>query len=103
MRRQKSDEVTYAIARPAFMSVNTSIGWLGMTSALLCAFHSSFLQQKLSNTCVSSLMPRVNSLRILKQHGTLTTYIRPPSSFDDKTILSTFVDASHSNSTSRLC
>lgn len=73
VRRRQYDEVMNAIERSAFMSVNASIGWLGITSSLLCAFHSSFLQKKLSNACVSSLMAQVNSLQVLKRHGTLTT------------------------------
>lgn len=40
VRRRKSTEVVSAIEQSAFMSVNTSIGWFGITSSLLCVFHS---------------------------------------------------------------
>lgn len=103
VRRRQSDEVLNAIERSAFMSINASIGWLGITTSVLCAFHSSSLQQKLPNARVSSLMSQVAALNQLKRYGTLASYVCPPADVSSDVTLVAFADASHSAAASQLC
>lgn len=74
LRRRQCEEKMNAIEENAFISINASIGWLGMTSSVLCAFYSIDL---LNPPKVSALMSQVSALNLLKRFGTLTTYVRP--------------------------
>lgn len=66
-----------AIEHSAFMPINYSIIWLGAVVSPLYAFHSSHLQQKLSNCQVHALVTQVNALQWLKSNGTLIHYTCP--------------------------
>lgn len=101
-RRQVCEEMN-EIESSSFMSINDSIGWLCITSSLLCAFYSSHLQQKLRDACVSALMAQSSAFNVLKRQGTLSTYIRPPSSSRNQVTLIAFADAGHADTASQLC
>ena len=60
------------------MSINSSIGWIGITASPLCYFYSSYLQQQLPNATISTLTNQARCLTILKRHGAITSYPRPP-------------------------
>lgn len=45
-RRRLPDETRTSVERSSFMSVNSSIGWLWISASPLCAFYSSYLQQR---------------------------------------------------------
>lgn len=91
-----------AIEKAAFMSINASIGCLGITALLLCAFCSSHLQQKLYNARVSALMTQATSISHLNCHGTMSSYISPPTSSDHVT-LAAFAHSSHTDTAIQLC
>ena len=100
IRRSQADNTLNTIEKRAFMSLNSSISWLGTVSSPLCAFYASYLQQKLPECKVKSMISQLNSLNILKRYGTLTMYPKPKSSVLN---LVAFADASHSPDTSQLC
>lgn len=67
-----------AIEWTAFISVNASIGWVGITVSVICSFYSSYFQQKLPEAHVSGLMPRGPTITILKLPRTLSFCISSP-------------------------
>lgn len=77
------------------MSIIAGIGWLGVTTSVLCSLYSSFLQQKLKNASVHALIAQSSPLTLLKRYGTLTSYVSPPSNDQDNITLVSFSDASH--------
>ena len=54
-RRQVSEELN-AIEFKAYRSINSSLGWLGTNSSMLCSFYSSLLQQRAPNPKVQDLI-----------------------------------------------
>lgn len=76
-RRKDSDDDINAIEKSAFASVNSSLGWIGTAVSPLCAFYSSYLQQKAPEVKVSHLIEQSNILRKLKKLGTTISYPRP--------------------------
>ena len=77
-RRREIDEQLNDIERSSFMSVNASINWLGITASPLCAFYSSYLQQRMPINNVGNLTLQSAVLRKLQKIGTLTCYPTPP-------------------------
>lgn len=70
IRRKQSKDALSAIERPSFMSVNSSIGWLGIFAYPFCAFYSLFAT-KLPNANVFPLILQSHALRTLKNLGTV--------------------------------
>lgn len=77
-RRGNPDAPLSAYERSDYLSVCASINWLGMTTSPLCAFYSSFLQQKLPDNKVTLLALQSHVLRKLKMIGTSSVYPPPP-------------------------
>lgn len=89
------EEPINEIEGKAFMSINSSIWWLGITASPLCCFYSFYLQQKIYSCQVSTISSQLNALRILKKHGTLSKSIRLSSSEAAEYRLVAFADANH--------
>lgn len=102
-RRSQIDENMNDIERKAFMSINASIGWLGITVSPLCSFVSSYLQQKMGHCRISALSSQFSALKTLKKHGTQTKYIGDMPMGRTQCTLVAFADASHSKDSSQLC
>lgn len=100
VRHRQFDEQLNTIEKRTFMSLNSSISWLETVFLPLCAFYTSYLQQKLPDCQVKSLICQLNSLKTVKRHGTLTMY---PELQSDIINLVAFADASHSRNGSQLC
>ena len=77
LRRQEHDSELNAVERSAFMSLNSSIGWLGIAASPFCAFYASHLQQKLPDARVSVLSLQANGLKVLKKLGTSISFPKP--------------------------
>ena len=61
----------------AFVSVNSSIGWLGTNASMLCSFYSSSLQQRAYSLMVRDLIDQIIGLKVLRKHGTSISYCIP--------------------------
>lgn len=59
------------------MSLNSSVGWLGITSSPFRAFYASYLQQKLSNGDSAALVAQKSACRLLERLGTEIFLKRP--------------------------
>lgn len=88
----KIDEPQNDIERSAFMSMDSSIGWIGLSASPFFAFYASNLQQMLSGATVASLTSQANALRQLKKLGTRISFPRAGSG-DDKLFVTVFADA----------
>ena len=62
-RRKQVTETLNAVELKAFLSVNSSIGWLGTNASLLCSFYSSWLQQRAPHPTVQDLIYPINVLK----------------------------------------
>lgn len=67
-RRAKLNKTMKDIQKKAFMSVTSSIGWLGIIHSTLCSFYASNLQLIIIGRRVSALISQYNALRILKKY-----------------------------------
>lgn len=103
IRRRHGEEKLNNIELSAFKSLNSSISWIGTTASPLCAFYSSYLQQRLPNCTLHDLISQSNALSLLKRNGTLTNYPRPKSGTTCSISLVAFADASHLSDRSNLC
>ena len=77
-RRRQPDDPLNELEKSSFMSVNSSLCWLGMASSPLCSFYDSYLHQKLPSCSVSSIALEARCLTILKRFGSTICYPRPP-------------------------
>lgn len=77
MRRRQIDSDINEIEVKAFMTINAFIGWFGIIASPLCAFYSSYLQQKIPTAKVSVLVSQYIALKTLKRYGTFTAFTRP--------------------------
>lgn len=80
VRRKQTESRLTMVERSAFMSLNSSLGWLGISASPFCSFCSSYLQQKLTDGLVSALISQTNALRSLKRLGTSIHFPRQSSS-----------------------
>lgn len=76
IRRRQVDSACTDVEKSSFMSVNSSLGWLGITASPLCMFYASHLQQMMPSVTVSSVMSQIKYLRLLKKCGKHIAY--PP-------------------------
>ena len=92
-RRRQQSEPLSSIERSCFMSVNSSIGWLGMTASPMFAFYASHLQQMLPQSNISCITAQARYLSVLKKFGTLISYPRPPLNEELSVTVCVFADA----------
>lgn len=101
-RRCQLDDVMNEIEVKSFMSINTSIAWLGITASPYFSFFSSYLQQKMSQRHVGALISQFLALKKMKKSGTVTSYTRP-TECNLKPTLVAFAGASHTKESSQQC
>ena len=92
-RRRQPDSELSDYEKSSYMSVNSSLSWLGITASPLCAFISSYLQQKLPDLNVDSIISQCKYLRLLKSYGTSIHYPVPPKSGCHNISILVFSDA----------
>lgn len=92
-RRREINEQMNEIEKSSFMSVNSSLNWLGITASPLCSFYASFLQQRLPLNTVANLTLQSAVLRKLKRFGTTITYTNPPRNKHYNVSVVVFADA----------
>lgn len=80
IRRLQADSECTAVEKSSFMSVSSSLGWLGIYASPLCSFHPSHLQQMMPSITVNSVISQTMYIRLLKNCGTLITYPTRPTS-----------------------
>lgn len=79
VRRTQTEFNMNMVEHAVFMSLNSSLGWLGISASPFCSFYLSHLRQELPDGGVSALKSQTNALRILKRFGTSVRFSRPPS------------------------
>lgn len=52
----------HSIENGAFVSINSSLGWIGIVMSPLCSFYSSYIQQKSPDIKVSHIIEQTNIL-----------------------------------------
>lgn len=102
-RRKASTDKLNDIEKTSYMSIASSINWLGMTASLHCAYYSSLLQQRIPDNTVSNLQLQQSVLRKLQKIGTTTAYPRPPLNTDLEPSIVVFADAGRHESHGQLC
>lgn len=75
--RRETNFSLNAVQKSAFMSVNSSLGWLGLASSPFCAFYEIYLQQFIPAATVSVLILQSNALSTLNKLGTCVSYPLP--------------------------
>lgn len=73
-RRSQSDEAQNALEKRSFLSVNSSIGWVGVNASPACAVLNSTFEQLSPLAKERDLVSQRHALRELKKHGTLTNF-----------------------------
>ena len=102
LRRKQLDHVLNDVEKSGFSSLNSSLGWLGLTVSPFCAAYASRLQQLLPGVRVSDLTKQVNCLRQLKKLGSVIKYTRPFDEKDYQISVLVFCDAGRSTENARL-
>ena len=95
-RRKDIDEYLNAIELSAFRSVNSKIGWLGISASPFCALYASYLQQKSPTPTIRDMITQINCLRYLKKLGTCISFVTPQVQCEMKLSVVVFADASRS-------
>lgn len=94
MRRKQHDQNMNELEKKAFMSINSSLGWIGTAASPLCSFYSSYLQQKAPELRFKNLIEQYNILRKLKRNRTTITYKRTDLNKELSISVLSFSDAS---------
>lgn len=102
LRRREIDAELNAVEKSAFMSLNASIGWLGISASPFCSFYSSFLQQMMPSAKVPVLAAQANAIKILKNLGSNITFPKPSKGPHTVTI-AVFADAGRLTDHGQLC
>lgn len=69
-RRRQCDSSLKSVEKSSFMTVNSSIAWLGIAASPFCAFYASHLQQKIPCVTLVATRVQINYFHIFKQFGT---------------------------------
>ena len=101
-RRKQIEEPINYLEKNAFMSFNSTLGWIGSTVSPLCSFYSSYLQQKLPGTKVKHIIEQNSIIKKLQKQGTGIVYPRPPLNKEFQLSVVVFADASKSNENGQL-
>lgn len=97
LRRKSQDSSLNMIEKRAYMSTNSSLGWIGTAASPICPFYTSHLQQKAPEIKVKHLIEQNNILKKLKKYGTTIAYPRPPLNVELPLSIVVFDDASRSD------
>ena len=90
------------IEKSHYMSVNSTLGWIGNAAFPLCSFYASYLQQKAPSLSVKDLIEQLNIVRKLKRLGTTISYNRPNNDKEIELNLVMFCDASKGDKNGQL-
>lgn len=74
VRRRHVDATVSEVEKLSFMSVRSSLGWLGIAASPLRAFYASHLKQMMPSLTVNQLLSHMKYHYLLKKCGTLTAY-----------------------------
>lgn len=77
LRRRETESELIAVAKSAFISLNSSLGGLGIAASPFCTFYASPMHQMLPSAKVSVLASQADALRILKNLGTNISFPKP--------------------------
>lgn len=102
VRRKQSDAPVNDLEKSVFVSINSSLGWMGGAFSPFCSFYASYLQQKSPNIKVCHLTEQQTILRKLKKLGTAINYPRPEDKSEYQIALLAFADASKGDSNGQL-
>ncbi len=97
LRRKQYEEPMNAIEKSAFMSMNSSLGWIGSSASPLFSFYSSYLQQKNGDLKVKHIIEQNNIIKKLRKYGSTISCPRPPLKKEFKLKVLVFTDASRSD------
>lgn len=86
-----------------FMSVNSVVDWLRITSSLFCAPFSSMLQQCAATATLDDLCRQAAGLCELKRFGTSILHVRPTSHVTYNLFFVMFCDVGRSVESGQLC
>ena len=100
-RKQTSDKLN-DVEKHEFMSINSSLGWLGIAASPFCALYASYMQQRLPNATVEELLSQSRHLRNLQKLGTSIHYARPPRGSTVSLSVVVFSDASRTDDRGQL-
>lgn len=93
-RRKQQDGLVNKIEKSAFMSTNSSIGWIGTAASPLCSYYARHLQQKAPYIKVKHIIEQNNILRKLKRFVTSIKYPRPTLNVSHEISIAVFANAS---------
>lgn len=102
-RRRQIDDKLNAVELKAFRSVNSKIGWLGLSASPFCSLYASYLQQRAPDPTVRDLITQVNALRLMKKFGSVIQFKRPDTHGPQTLSLLVFCDASRSKTHGQIC
>lgn len=77
LRRRDIDNPIDQIESSVFMSLNSSLGWLGLAASPICTFHASHPQQMLPTVSVAAVVAQSKAIRVPKRLFTAASYNRP--------------------------
>ncbi len=103
VRRKNYTEPLDQVEKHAFMSINSSLGWLGIAASPFCALYESYLQQKLPKANVETLLCQARHLKTLKKLGTTISFPRAPKGKEVPVSVVVFSDASRTDDRGQLC
>lgn len=93
-RRKCVDDRLNPSKQKSFISLNSSLGWLGISSSPLCANYISHIHQVFPSATKEDLIFQINSLRTLKLHGTTVHFTQPPRNVPLQVSIVVFSDSS---------
>lgn len=102
IRHKQCDEKMNELEFKSFLSINASVGWLGITESPLRSFCYSYLKQKMGVCRVSAISSQISALRILKKYGISTKHIQNNIGTVINITLIVFSDGNHTKDASRL-
>lgn len=100
--RKQMDSKTNELETKSFMSINSTLGWIGSSCSPLCSFYSSYLQQKLPDLKVRHSVEQNNIVKKLQKQGSSIHYSRPPLNTELELSVAVFADASKSDENGQL-
>lgn len=77
VRKLELESELTAAERSAFMSLNSSLGWLGIAASPFCAFYSSYMQKMLPSANVPVLPAQTAALCVVKTLGSNISFPNP--------------------------
>lgn len=102
-RRRDTTDMLNPAEKRVFASINSSVGWLGITASPFCATFSSLFQQEAPSAAISTLCNQGARLSKLQKLGTATHYPRPGDNLTHAVSIVVFCDAGRTSDAGQLC